>query len=206
MYGYPGSGKTFLARNLEDDLFVARVSADRIRHELFSQPRFDTQENNVVMHLMNYITGEFLNTGVSVIYDINAMRLRQRYSLREMARKHKAEYLLIWLQIDPENAFLRTQMRDRRTLDDKYSEEQTKASFEHQIGLMQNPQTEDYLVVSGKHTYSSQKSAILNRLYQAGLVHAETVQGHVAKPGLVNLVPNLQAGRVDMDRRNISVN
>ncbi len=206
VYGYPGSGKTYLARNLEDDLFVARVSADRIRHELFSQPRFDTQENNIVMHLMNYITGEFLNAGVSVIYDINAMRLRQRHSLREMARKHKAEHLLIWLQIDPENAFLRTQRRDRRTLDDKYSEEQTRASFESQIGLMQNPQTEDYLVVSGKHTYSSQKSAILNRLYQAGLVPAETVQGQIAKPGLVNLVPNLHAGRVDMNRRNISVN
>ncbi len=205
MYGYPGAGKTYLARNLEHDLFVARISADHIRHELFSKPRYDAQENNVVTHLMNYITGEFLNTGVSVIYDINAMRPGQRRQLRELARSHKAEYMFIWLQIDPENAFLRTQRRDRRTLDDKYSEDQSKNSFERQMALMQNPENEDYVVISGKHTYSSQKNAILNKLFQSGLVSAGTVQGHVAKPGLVNLVPNLHAGRVDMNRRNISI-
>jgi len=38
-----------------------------------------------------------------------------------------------------------------------------------------------------------------------GMVNAGSVQSHVAKPGLVNLVPNLQAGRVDHSRRNISI-
>jgi hypothetical protein len=117
----------------------------------------------------------------------------------------KAHYLLVWPQIDPENAFLRTQMRDRRTLDDKYSAEQTKMSFEHQLGIMQNPQNEDYIVISGKHTFLTQKGAILNRLYQLGLIKSGIVQQNVAKPELVNLVPNLHAGRVDMSRRNISI-
>lgn len=205
-YGYPGSGKSYVARNLEDELEAARVSADRIRHELFKQPRFDSQENAIVAHLMNYLTDEFLRAGVSVVYDTNAMRVGQRRKLRELARRHHASYLLVWPQTDAENAFIRTQRRDRRTQDDKYSEEQTKASFERQIALMQNPQPdEDYLVVSGKHTFVTQKSAILNRLYQLGLVNAGSVQSHVAKPELVNLVPNPQAGRVDFSRRNISI-
>src|ERR1700741_3621909 len=103
-YGYPGSGKSYTARNLEDVLQAARVSADRIRHELFSRPRYDAQENAIVAHLMNYITEEFLRAGLSVIYDSNAMRAGQRRKLRELARRHRASYVLVWLQIDNENA------------------------------------------------------------------------------------------------------
>jgi predicted kinase len=205
-YGFPGSGKSYVARNLENELQLARVSADRIRHELFRQPRYDTQENAIVAHLMNYMTEEFLGAGVSVAYDTNALRFGQRRKLRELARRFNGNYLLVWLQTDAENAFLRTQRRDRRTQDDKYSEEQTKASFEHQLSFMQNPgPDEDFLVVSGKHSFVTQKNAILNRLYQMGLVKARSVQSHVTKPELVNLVPNPHAGRVDMTRRNINI-
>lgn len=204
-YGYPGSGKSYVARNMEEVLQVARVSADRIRHELFSNPRYDAQENAIVTHLMNYITEEFLRAGVSVLYDANALRMSQRRRLRELARHHNAQQLLVWIQIDADNAFIRTQRRDRRTQDDKFSEEQTKASFEKQMAGMQNPQTEDYLVISGKHSFVTQKSAIMNRLYQMGLVNASSVQSSVTKPELVNLIPNLQGGRVDLSRRNISI-
>jgi hypothetical protein len=78
-------------------------------------------------------------------------------------------------------------------------------TFERQLAGMQNPQGEDYIVVSGKHTFSTQKNAVINRLYQKGLVGSGTVQNSVAKPNLVNLVPNLHAGRVDLTRRNITI-
>lgn len=206
LYGYPGSGKSYLARHLEEELPLARVSADRIRHELFAHPRYDAQENAIIAHLMNYMSEEFLKSGVSVVYDTNAMRIAQRRRLREIAKHHKAEYVLVWLQVDIENAFLRTQRRDRRTQDDKYSEEQTKESFNHQISAMQNPEAnENYLVVSGKHSFISQRSALLNRFYQIGAVSGHTVQSNIAAPGLVNLVPNPHAGRVDFSRRNINI-
>jgi len=205
-YGYPGSGKSYVARNLEGALAIAHVSGDRIRHELFRQPRYDAQENAVITHLMNFMTDEFLRAGVSVAYDTNAMRAGQRRKLRELARKHHAKYILIWLQTDQENAFERTQRRDKRTQDDRFSEAQSKTSFEEQISLMQNPQSdEDYLVISGKHNFATQKNAILNRLYQIGLVDAASIQSHVAKPELINLVPNPNAGRVDYNRRNINI-
>ncbi len=205
LYGFPGSGKSYLARNLASSMGIAHVSADRIRSELFQRPRYDAQENAVIRHLMDYMTEEFLHAGVSVIYDANSSRAAQRRALREMAKKHKAQPLLIWLQIDQESAFARTQQRDRRTLDDKFSEPQTKASFDNQIAAMQNPQGEDYIVISGKHTFTTQKNAIVSRLYQLGLVSSETVQSSVTAPGLVNLIPNPAAGRVDMSRRNITI-
>lgn len=201
-YGFPGSGKTYLARNLENTLQAARVSADRIRYELFKHPRYDQQENAIVSHLMNYMTDEFLAAGVSVIYDTNAARKLQRQRLRELAQKHNAHFLLVWLQTEPDYAFGRTQNRDKRTLDDRYSEVQTKSSFDKQSTLMQNPIDEDYLVVSGKHSFTTQKNAILTRLYNLGLISAATIQRAVAKPELMNLVPSLQT---DETKRSISV-
>lgn len=195
-----------MARNLANDIQLANISSDRIRSELFQNPRYDTQENAIVTHLMEFICDEFLNTGVSVVYDVNALRQAQRRKLRELAKKHKADFLLIWLQIDINSAYERTQERDRRTMDDKYAEPQTKSTFDAQVNGMQNPDGEDYLVVSGKHTYTTQKNAVMNRLYQMGLIHIDTVQIGVAKPGLVNLIPNLSGGRVDLSRRNININ
>ncbi|MBX4197663.1 ATP-binding protein [Candidatus Saccharibacteria bacterium] len=205
LYGFPGSGKSYLARNLAEQLQLANVSSDRIRNELFQSPRYDAQENAVVTHLMDYMTEEFLSSGVSVVYDTNAIRVAQRRKLRELSRKHKAEYLLIWLQIDIDSAFSRTQERDRRTSDDKYAEPQTKNTFDRQLSGMQNPQGEDYIVISGKHTFTTQKGAVINRLYQMGLIGSGIVQHSVTKPELVNLIPNPHAGRVDLTRRNITI-
>lgn len=205
LYGYPGSGKTYVARSLADDIQLAHVSSDRIRSELFASPRYDAQENAIVTHLMDYMSEEYLTAGVSLVYDTNALRIAQRRRLREIAHKHRAAYLLIWLQIDIETAFARTQQRDRRTADDKYSEPQTRSTFERQVSGMQNPEGEEYLVISGKHTYSTQKNSIINRFYQMGLIGADTVQHSVAKPELINLVPNPHHGRVDLSRRNITI-
>ena len=206
LYGYPGSGKSYVARNLALEIQAAQVSSDRIRSELFQNPRYDAQENAIVTHLMDYISEEFLGAGVSVIYDTNALRAVQRRKLRELARKHKSQYMLIWIQVDLDTAFSRTQERDRRTMDDKYAEPQTKNTFDRQLSGMQNPDGEDYMVLSGKHSFQTQKNLIINKLYQLGLLGSEAVQHRIAKPELINLVPNPQAGRVDFNRRNISIN
>ena len=205
LYGFPGSGKSFVARNLAEHVQMAHVSADRIRSELFAKPRYDKQENAIVAHLMNYMTEEFLGAGLSVVYDTQALSASQRRRLRELAAKHRAAYLLVWLQIDVESAFTRTQRRDRRTTDDKFAQPQTRDSFNRQLATMQNPKDEQYLVVSGKHAFVTQKSAIVNRLYQIGLIPSETVQSNVTKPGLVNLVPSRYTPETETIRRNISV-
>ncbi|MBI2588635.1 ATP-binding protein [Candidatus Saccharibacteria bacterium] len=203
LYGFPGSGKSYLARNLTEHVQAANVSADRIRSELFASPRYDNQENAIISRLMKYMAEEFLNSGVSVIYDMNALRSAGRRKLRELAIKNKAAYLLVWLQIDLESAYARTQRRDRRTSDDKNAEPQTRETFNQQLVNMQNPEGEDYLVISGKHAFVTQKSTIVNRLYQMSLISSETVQDNITKPGLINLIP--QPFSTDQSHRNISV-
>ena len=207
LYGFPGSGKTYFARQFCEQVQAAHVQDDRIRFELFEQPRYDKQENDVITQLMDYMTGEFLSAGISVVYDTNAMRMSQRHVLREVARKAHAQPLLIWLQIDADGAYGRTTKRDRRRSDDKYAAIIDRPIFNNIAGHMQNPlNTEDYVVVSGKHVFKTQLSAVVKRLHELNLISTEEALTSVVKPGLVNLIPNhIGPGRVDMTRRNILI-
>lgn len=206
LYGYPGAGKSFFARQLAENLQAAHVQGDRIRSELFETPKYDKAENTVVSQLMDYMTHEFLAAGVSVVYDTNAMRFAGRHALREMARKLHAQTVLAWLQIDAESAFTRVARRDRRRIDDKYAAPLDRTTFDNIASNMQNPKNiEDYVVISGKHVFSTQFNAVLKRLRELGLVSATDASAKFAKPGMVNLVPNPMAGRVDMTRRNIII-
>jgi predicted kinase len=206
LYGFPGSGKTYFARQLSDHIQAAHLQADRIRSELFEQPRYDKQENDVVAQLMEYMAQEFLAAGVSVIYDTNAMRAAQRLALRDLARRAHAQPLLVWLQIDAESSYSRSIKRDRRRADDKFAAQWDRPNFDGFVSHMQNPSmAEDYVVISGKHLYATQQNAIVAKLRDSGVLSYDNAGGQVAKPGMVNLIPNANSGRVDMTRRNIVI-
>ncbi len=204
MYGFPGSGKSIFARQLTDHLQIAHIQGDRIRHELFSEPRYDKQENAVVTQLMNYMAEEFLSAGVSVVYDDSMHRASSRLALRDMARRKHAIPLLVWFQVDADTSFMRLSKRDRRRIEDKYARDYSEQEYAKLLGTMQNPNNEDFIVVSGKHTFVSQRSAVFKRLSELGLISVITTQQNVAKPGLMNRVPGT-GGRVDLSRRNINI-
>lgn len=204
-YGYPGAGKTYFARQFCSNVQAAHLQADRIRGELFEEPRYDQQENNIVGQLMDYLAQEFLSAGLSVAYDVNALRVKQRRALYNMAFAYRAQPLLIWFQMDQDTAFARNIKRDRRRADDKYAAALDRTTFESVIGQMQNPAaSEDYAVVSGKHVFKMQQSAVISKLRSMGVLSSGDSSSRVVKPGLVNLIPKTPS-RFDTSRRNISI-
>lgn len=203
-YGFPGAGKTYFARQFTENVQSAHLQADKIRAELFENPRYDKQENDIVNQLMDYMTEEFLSAGLSVVYDVNAMRSGQRRALRDLAFKYHAVPVLVWFQMDIETAFSRNNKRDRRRADDKYAAGWDRSSYENIIGHMQNPTVaESPTVISGKHLFNMQQSAVISKMRQIGVVSSDDAGTQIIKPGLVNLVPN--QGRVDMTRRNVII-
>jgi predicted kinase len=206
-YGIPGSGKSYLAHQLSDYIGAAHVSADRLRYELFDESRHDKTEHQIISQLMNYMTEEFIKKGVSVIYDMSVSRSIDRKSLRELSKKLHAKELLIWLQIDIDTAWARTKKRDKRKFEDKYACDLTAEQFKQYVRIMQNPNNEDYLVISGKHQFKTQKNTILRRLHDMNALNVEALNPHMPRPELTNLVSRAQAqaGRVDLTRRNISI-
>lgn len=206
LYGYPGAGKSFVGRQLTEHIRAAHVHGDRIRAELFEEPKFDDAENEIVKHIMEYMTAEYLQAGLSVIFDSNCLKVAQRRNLRNLAQKLHATTLLVWTQIDLESAFTRVANRDRRRADDKYAQALDRTSFDRVVASMQNPANiEGYVVVSGKHGFNTQLSAIVKRLRELNLVDAGEADKKIIKPGLINIVPNPAAGRVDLSRRNITI-
>ncbi len=206
LYGMPGSGKTFFARQLCEQMQAAHLEADRIRSELFQNPNYGKEENHVVASIMTYMAEEFLRGGVSVVFDLNSARTAHRRLLRNIAARCKAATILVWLQIDPDTAFRRSVSRDRRKTDDHYAQDMTPEIFRTALASMQNPDAgEPFLVISGKHVFSMQKNAFFRELRQHRLIHETEAAEQVSKPGLINLVPNPAAGRVDMSRRNINI-
>jgi predicted kinase len=152
------------------------------------------------------MTEEFLSAGVSVLYDVNAMRVGQRAALRELAKHSHATPLMVWFQIDQESAYNRSTQRDRRRNDDKYAAVTDRKEFDNIVAHMQNPtEKEDYVVVSGKHTFNAQYTAEARRMRELGLLTVGQEAAKAVKPGLVNLIPSPQAGRVDMNRRNVII-
>lgn len=203
MYGFPGAGKTYFARQLSSSLQAVHVSEDRIRGELFEKPRYDKEENEVVQHLTHYMAEEFINAGVSVIYDANLVRSQQRRQLRDLAKRTHAKPILLWFQVDHDTAFTRIMKRDKRRADDKYARTFDRSGFDAYITSMQNPgREEDFVVLSGKHSFPMQRSTLVRRLYDLNLITAESTSSNVTKPGMVNLVPT----RADLERRTIRIN
>lgn len=204
MYGYPGAGKTAFARELAEELSVAHLQQDRLNHELYGDN--DQELDNSSKNAMNYMSREFLRAGVSVIYDTDFPRLAERRALRDAVRKSKAIPVMIWLQIDPETAFMRVQKRDRRKADDHYAKNYDADSFGAVLNKMQNPHNEDYVVISGKHTFHTQRSAVYKKFYELGILTPAQLSQNIAKPELVNLVPQVSLGmRPDVIRRNINI-
>lgn len=204
-YGYPGAGKTYFARQFCDNVQAAHLQADRVRAELFTQPRYDKQENAIVNQLMNYMSEEFLSAGLSVAYDVDAARSGQRRVLYEMARRCHAQPLIVWFQMDPDTAYDRSIKRDRRRSDDKYAAEWDRTTFEAITERMQIPtRNEDYVVISGKHLFPTQQSAVISKLRGLGVITTDDSNSRIIKPGMVNLIPN-SSGRVNLSRRNISI-
>lgn len=205
LYGFPGSGKTYFARQFNESFDAAHLEQDRIRFELFGQPRYTKQENSALSRIMEYMAGEFLGAGISVIFDMNAMRVSQRRILRELARKHKSAVLTVWFQVDPDTAFIRNQKRDRRKHDDRYAVGYDVEAFKQIAGYMQHPEpTEDFVVVSGKHVFAGQMSSVLKKLSDMHVVKAASAAGKMIRPELVNLVPQPNnSDEAHSRRRNI---
>jgi len=125
--------------------------------------------------------------------------------LYDMAYKYGAQPLVVWFQMDDDTAFGRNIKRDRRRADDKYAAAWDRTTYEGLIAQMQNPGAgEDYVVVSGKHLFNMQQSAVVGKLRSKGVLGIDDASSRVIKPGLVNLVPQ-NHGRVDVSRRNISI-
>ncbi|MCA9348886.1 AAA family ATPase [Candidatus Saccharibacteria bacterium] len=200
--GLPGSGKTFLSRQLADKLEAVHISAEEIRFELFEKPTFSPEEEGVVKHMMLMMTERFLNAGLSVVYDVSLNKLADRREIKNIASKLKAETMLIWQQIDPQTAFSRVSSRSEKNSDNKFAVRLDKDTFKEISTHIQTPTNEEAVVVSGKHSFTGQLASIIRRLFELQLIEDRSLSKHLPNPGMFNLIAQTQT---NLQRRNVRI-
>lgn len=208
LYGYPGSGKSTFARQIASEIKnTVHLNTDKVRSELEGElKKRSANDQALLTTLTEYMAKEFINSGFSVILDVPTYRKADRRRLITFSRNAKARLIMAWLQIDADSAFDRLKKQDKRKTSDKYVRNYTRSEFESIINSSQNPSDEeDYVVISGKHTFTTQRLAVFKKLQAAGLISSEEAVNKKIKPELVNLIPQSFRGRDDLRRRDISV-
>ncbi|RWZ79139.1 MAG: ATP-binding protein [Candidatus Chaera renei] len=175
MIGLPGAGKSQFAKQFSDMFSAPVCSLNRLRYELFNSPSFQPQEYEILKRVVCYQIEELSKTGKSFIIDGACNALAERRDLAGIVRKNGYDTLVVWVQTDEPTARLRSVKRGRN---DHLAEHQTMnlPAFESELKRLNPPAAaENYVVISGKHTFSTQARAVLKKL---AAPRAETVQNH----------------------------
>lgn len=163
--GYPGAGKSFFARQFADMFGAPLVSYDRLRYELFTEPSYSPDEHAVVQQIGQYMVNELAKTSRTLIVDGGGSSRAERQSLIMLARKQGYSTLVVWVQTDLTTCGMRAIKRNPNKLDDKFNTSLTDEQFNAQVKRLAKPSVyEDTVVISGKHTFSTQARTVLKKI------------------------------------------
>jgi predicted kinase len=95
--GYPGAGKTTIARMVQQATGAVHIWADLERQKMFGEPKHTAEENAKLYAVLNEQTAQHLSEGRSVIFDTNFNFRRDRDRLSRIAEEAGAEATIIWV-------------------------------------------------------------------------------------------------------------
>lgn len=197
MVGIPGAGKSFFARQFSEMFSSPLISYDQIYSLLFVEPEFNKDEEIVVETLCDIQCRQLFMTGKSFIIDGGLGTRVSRHTVEQLARKYGFTTLVVWVQTDIPTAQLRSMKRSNRRQDDQYNTSLSAEVFDKATRRLNPPsQREKYIVVSGKHTFSSQAKVVLQSIVaprDTALVPAPERADSVSKQR--HETPRQQAGR-----------
>jgi predicted kinase len=102
--GYPGAGKTTLARSLSCWLQTEHLRGDKIGMELFRFPTFSQQERQMVYGEMAKRAARTLAAGKHAIWDAATNTRSQRDYLAKLAAQFDGVAVGIWIEVPTELA------------------------------------------------------------------------------------------------------
>lgn len=163
--GLPGAGKSFFARQFADTFNAPIVSHDYLRFQMFPDPSFSADEESLISQIAGNEFSELLKTQRTIIMDGGNYSYDDRQALMKMAKKAGYGSLIVWIQTDERSARFRATNRKPTKRDgDKLNASMTFEAFDSTKAAFAAPgRGEDFVVISGKHTYSTQAKVVLRR-------------------------------------------
>lgn len=165
LIGLPGSGKSFFARQFASTFNAPLISVDFIRHTLVPESNYTPEEDEVIGELAEAQLTELLKTERTIIIDGGVNTTAGRQSVVTMAQKHNYGVLLIWVQTDEMTAEYRSTRRNKRRKGDELNSPMQPDTFAASVQAFERPtKREDFVVVSGKHTFATQVRVVLKKI------------------------------------------
>ena len=115
LVGPPATGKSRLARRLATALDAQVVESDRVRKQLFAEPRYTGGEHAAVYGWCHTILRSALVVGRNVIFDATNLEERSRRKVYSIAEQCDARLAIIWVTCPPsvvQQRLLRRQLRE----------------------------------------------------------------------------------------------
>lgn len=172
--GLPGAGKSFFARHFGDTFGAPLVSADEMQFELFDPPKFTLMEYGLIKRLAERQLTQLTKTRSSIIIDGICNTRQERQQLEKFAAAHNYGTLIVWVQTDEPTAKSRSTQRNKKRQGDELNVKLTTEQYSAQAKrLVQPVKAEEYVVISGKHTYATQAKMVLRKLAAPRIEKAE---------------------------------
>lgn len=139
MLGYPGAGKTTVAKLISEITDSAHLWADHERAERFVNPTFSQAENDELYSSMNQEAAELLKAGKSVVFDTAFNHYADRQRLRTIAVGAGADTVIVWVKTPRELAETRAVEADGSSETRKLDHHMTHGDFHRLSDKLEEP-------------------------------------------------------------------
>jgi predicted kinase len=154
--GIPGSGKTFFAEQ-----FSKTFNAPYLN---YAELRAMVPDDAIADKIWEYVLGQLFLTKQTILVEGGGNTRNERQAYAAHARSHGYQILFIWVQTEPLTAQIRA---TKGVAGQKNTSFITDNEFNQATQRFQNIiASENYMVISGKHTYASQAKNVLKKLVQ----------------------------------------
>ena len=161
MVGIPGAGKSYFAEHFADTFKAPIINSEHIRKDLFTNPTFSKEEDQIISKVTDCILDQVLKTDRTVVYVGQTDTKNDRVAIANKTRKSGYEPLFVWVQTEPITAKKRATKKSGKAVSISVD------YFNEKVKKFNPPNSnEKAIVISGKHIYASQLKIVLKRLVE----------------------------------------
>ncbi len=122
LVGAPGTGKSTLGRRLAHSLRAELVQTDRVRKQLFAEPRYTGGEHSAVYGWCYTLLRTVLRAGKNAVFDATNLEERHRRRAYEIAESTEARLFIVWTTCSPRAVQVRMLRRHTERDEDDLSD------------------------------------------------------------------------------------